>query len=59
MINQFDCEGYQPNLVLDAGILEHSKPSTILDLSSEEPKIRRVGPVSRDMLFNILNIKGG
>jgi len=57
VINQFDREGYQPNLILDAGILKHSKPSTILDLSTNEPKIRRVGLVDRDTLFEILNIK--
>lgn len=56
VINQFDHAEYQPNLILDAGILKHSKPSTILDLSDREPKIRRVGPVDKETLLKILNI---
>ncbi len=56
ILAQFADQEFQPDLVLDAGDLAVSEPSTILDLSDREPKISRVGPVSRDDLFNILNL---
>lgn len=56
VLRQFENEHYQPDLVLDAGDLVNTEPSTILDLSSGEPKITRIGPVSPEQLANILNI---
>lgn len=56
VLNQFKNEKYQPDLVLDAGELADNEPSTILDLSTSEPKITRVGPVSREQLAKILDL---
>ena len=50
-------QGRQPNLVIDAGILPKSLPATILDLTSEEPKILRVGPTSPELLRKLLGMK--
>ena len=50
-------QGRQPNLVIDAGILSKSPPSTVLDLTSEEPKILRVGPTSPELLRRLLGMK--
>ena len=50
-------QGRQPNLVIDAGILPKSLPSTVLDLTSDEPKILRVGPTSPELLRRLLGMK--
>ena len=47
----------QPNLVIDAGVLSKSLPSTVLDLTSDEPKILRVGPTSPELLRRLLGMK--
>lgn len=44
----------RPDLILDAGDLSASPPSTVLDLTSSQPKILRVGPVSSKDLMKIL-----
>jgi len=41
MIRQFQNEKNQPDLILDAGNLKKSKPSTIIDLTKNKPKILR------------------
>jgi len=44
----------RPDLILDAGELPPSPPSTVLDLTSSQPKITRVGPITKkdlDKLF--------
>lgn len=46
----------QPDLILDAGCLSPSPPSTVLDLTGPQPKILRVGPVSKKDLLKILEI---
>lgn len=46
----------KPDLIIDAGILPESKPSTVIDLTGPEPKILRVGPVSKEALLKILKI---
>ena len=43
-----------PNLILDAGDLPESPPSTVLDLTSQSPKITRVGPISKKDLMEML-----
>ena len=55
-INQFKNQYARPDLILDAGELKCSQPSTILDLTGREPKIVRVGPVSKKKLLEILSI---
>ena len=54
IIERFENSKYRPNLIIDAGILPKSKPSTVLDLASDEPKILRVGPSRPDQLRKLL-----
>lgn len=46
----------QPDLVLDVGILPKSKPSAILDLTGDKPKISRVGPSRPEELMKLLRL---
>lgn len=46
----------QPDLVLDVGILPKSEPSTILDLTTDKPKILRIGPSKPEEFLRLLNI---
>lgn len=56
VIKYFEKNIYKPDLILDAGDLKCCEPSTVLDLSSEKPKIVRIGPVNKDKLLEILSI---
>ena len=53
---QFNREFYRPDLILDAGKLKFSEPSTVLDLAAPEPKIIRIGPVNPKKLMEILSV---
>jgi len=53
---QFTKGFYKPDLVLDAGRLKFSEPSTVLDLAAPEPKIIRIGPVNPKKLMEILSV---
>lgn len=44
----------RPDLILDVGCLPPSPPSTVLDLTGPQPKILRIGPVSKKQLLEIL-----
>lgn len=44
----------QPDLVLDAGLLPHSEPSTVVDLSGRRPRILRQGAVRADKILAML-----
>jgi len=54
IIERFANSKYGPNLIIDAGLLPKSKPSTVLDLASDQPKILRVGPSRPDQLRKLL-----
>lgn len=56
IIDMFEDNYYKPDLVIDAGDLPKSEPSTILDLTSDRPRILRVGPVKPETLRKILKI---
>lgn len=56
VLTQFRKEFFRPDLVLDAGELKFSEPSTVLDLTSKKPKIIRIGPVNPQKLMEILSI---
>lgn len=45
-----------PDLVIDVGILPKSDPSIVVDLTSDKPKILRVGPSKPEQLLKILEI---
>ncbi|MAF20633.1 MAG: threonylcarbamoyl-AMP synthase [Parcubacteria group bacterium] len=55
VIKNFEKAYPRPDLILDAGDLPASPPSTVLDLTSSQPKILRVGPVSGKDLMKILS----
>lgn len=44
----------QPDLVIDAGVLPHSEPSTVVDLSGRMPRILRQGAVRADKILAYL-----
>lgn len=52
----FERERYQPHLIVDAGDLPETQASTIIDLTTNKPKILRVGPVKPEELLKILEI---
>jgi len=54
VINIFSKTHPRPDLILDAGDLSESPPSTVLDLTSQSPKITRVGPISKKDLMEML-----
>lgn len=56
IIERFKNSEYKPDLVIDAGDLKESEPSTILDLTSDKPKILRVGPVKPETLRKFLEV---
>ena len=56
IIEMFEGNYYRPDLIIDAGDLPKSEPSTILDLTSDKPKILRVGPVKPETLRKLLEI---
>lgn len=56
IIDMFEGNFYKPDLVIDAGDLPESEPSTLLDLTSDRPKILRVGPVKPETLRKMLEI---
>jgi L-threonylcarbamoyladenylate synthase len=56
VLSQFERMSCVPDLVLDAGDLRFSEPSTILDLSNGKPIVTRVGLVSKDKLFEIIGV---
>jgi len=56
VLKYFEKNYLKPDLILDAGELKFCEPSTVLDLTSEKPKIVRVGPVDKKKLLEILSI---
>lgn len=56
VIVSFQDKIWKPDLIIDAGVLPPSEPSTILDLSHVKPKILRVGPSKPEQLMKILGI---
>ena len=56
IIGLFEKSEYQPTLVIDAGDLPESEPSTVIDLTGSQPKILRVGPSRPEKLMKLLKI---
>lgn len=48
VLEQFEAEGSRPDLLLDAGNLPEAKPSTVVDLTAQEPRILRKGEITLD-----------
>lgn len=57
ILNQFSEKSILPDLVLDAGELQESKASTIIDLTKNKLRIVRIGPVSPQKLIDIISLK--
>ena len=51
VIKQFQNKKNKPDLILDAGNLPKSKPSTVIDLTLPKPKILRNGQISEKEIF--------
>lgn len=54
IINRFSHEDFQPDMVVDAGVLPQTEPSTIIDLTGQMPKVLRINPTTKDNLMSIL-----
>lgn len=54
IIECFSQEVSRPELILDAGILPASDPSTVVDWTTDKLKILRAGPVKKNQLLSIL-----
>jgi len=46
----------RPDLILDMERVAQNKPSTVLDLTTNKPKILRIGPVNKEQLLKILKL---
>lgn len=57
IIKRFEISDFKPDLIIDAGDLKESEPSTILDLTSDKPKILRVGPSKPEKLLKLLKLQ--
>mgnify|MGYP001563519232 CR=1 FL=1 len=51
---RFETEKHQPDLIVDAGTLPLSDPSTVIDLTASKPRILRINPTSKERLMSIL-----
>ena len=56
IINIFNKAYPRPDLILDAGELPPSPPSTVLDLTTSQPKITRLGPITKKDLDKLLRL---
>ena len=56
IVTRFESSTCLPNLIIDAGILPKSKPSTVVDLTSGLPKVLRVGPSKPEQLLKLLSL---
>lgn len=56
VIKYFEKNSVRPDIILDAGDLKFSEPSTVLDLTTDKPKITRIGPVNPKKLQEILSV---
>jgi len=54
IIGQFRKRKNQPDLIVDAGMLKKSKPSTVIDLTGDELAILREGAVNKKDLLKTL-----
>lgn len=48
--------GREVDLILDDGLSPLGLPSTILDLTQEEPRILREGPITRERIMEVLRV---
>jgi L-threonylcarbamoyladenylate synthase len=51
VINQFQKEEVQPDLIIDVGNLKPAHPSTVVDLTRPEMKILRIGDIKKEKII--------
>lgn len=56
IIDFFSSQIYKPDLILDAGVLPKSEPSVVIDLTTDKPKVLRVGLSKPEQLMKLLEI---
>lgn len=56
IIQIFSERRYKPDLIIDIGTLPKSEASVVIDMTTEKPKILRVGPSKPEELLKILEI---
>lgn len=56
IIEMFKDKVWKPDLILNAGVLPESKPSTVIDFSTIKPKILRTGALKTENLMKLLDI---
>ena len=56
IIQIFSKRRYRPDLIIDIGTLPKSEASVVIDMTTEKPKILRVGPSKPEELLKILEI---
>jgi L-threonylcarbamoyladenylate synthase len=56
IIKQFENQKIKPDLIVDAGNLKPAKPSTVIDLTTQRPKIQRKGEISKRELLKLLSL---
>ncbi len=54
IMERFNRENIRPDLMIDGGVLPESDPSTIIDLTTDNPRILRINPTNKVNLLNIL-----
>ena len=57
IVSQFKDKELKPDLIVDAGDLPQSEPSTVIDLTGKEPIVLRVGPVDKKQLSNVIDVR--
>ena len=57
IIETFKPRIWQPDLMVDAGNLLPSPPSTVIDFTNLKPKVLRIGPLKPQQLEEVLGIK--
>jgi L-threonylcarbamoyladenylate synthase len=54
IIRQFSASQFQPDMILNAGRIISSGPSTVIDASGDKPRVIRIGSAKANEIINIL-----
>lgn len=54
ILKQFKNQKYKPDIIINAGKLPFSKPSTVVLIKNRQIKILRDGPISQKQIFRVL-----
>lgn len=55
ILKQFKKAKYKPDIILNAGRLPKTKPSTVVKIKEKKAEVLRVGPVSKKQIEKIIN----